>query len=95
MMNGLNKHNEILPVTSIPAVKGLNDEQEQANFFKIEQDNWDDDFNTQQSTPSKEPIFSKIDSPNQDSVSHFSNSFASDEIQPFESDEKYELVQKI
>ena len=61
----------------------------------MEQDNWDDDFNTQQSTPSKEPIFSKIDSPNQDSVSHFTDSFASDEIQPFESDEKYELVQKI
>jgi|TARA_B110000285_G_C14552872_1_gene349977 hypothetical protein len=30
-----------------------------------------------------------------DEFSHFSNSFASDEIQPFESDEKYELVEKI
>ena len=54
MMNGLNNRKEenmILPVTSIPAVKGYVDEEDQENFFKIDKDNWDDDFNTQYSTP--------------------------------------------
>ena len=88
MMNGLNNRKEenmILPVTSIPAVKGYVDEEDQENFFKIDKDNWDDDFNTQYSTPQKDQPRQVLSndsplSPIQDEYNHFSNSFASDEI---------------